>query len=44
VIDKHLLHLEGHRNDLKKDPTYARFAYVTPDDLELLSRTRLNKA
>ena len=43
-LDRHLAHLESHKNDLKRDPIYARFAYVTHDDLEYLNKNRLLKA
>jgi hypothetical protein len=36
--------LEGHKNDLKKDHIYARYAYVTYDDLEYLNKNRFLKA
>ena len=42
-LDKHLAHLESHRNDLKRDPIYARFAYVTYEDLEYLNSNKLLK-
>ena len=39
-IERHLKTLEGYKNDLKKDPIYARYAYVTYEDLETLSKAR----
>ena len=32
--------LENYRNELKKDPIYAKYAYVTHEDLENLSKKR----
>lgn len=40
-IERHLKQLDVLRNDLKKDPIYAKFAYVTHEDLEYLSKNRL---
>jgi len=34
VLDRHIEHLESHKNELKKDPVYAKYAYVTLSDLE----------
>jgi hypothetical protein len=42
-LDKHLLNLERHRDSLKYDETYARYAYVTYEDLELLNHKRFYK-
>jgi hypothetical protein len=40
-IERHLKQLEHYRNDLKRDPIYAKYAYVTHEDLENLSRNKL---
>ena len=39
-LDKHLQHLENHKNELKMDDTYARYAFVTYEDLEYLNKHR----
>lgn len=36
-LDRHLQKLEEHRESLKRDDTYARFAYITYEDLEVLN-------
>jgi hypothetical protein len=43
-LDKHLEHLENHKNDLKRDHVYGRYAYVTYEDLEYLNKNRLLKS
>lgn len=43
-IEKHIEHLENHKNELKRDSTYARYAYVTYEDLEYLNKNRMLKA
>jgi hypothetical protein len=35
--------LENHKNDLKRDHIYARYAYVTYEDLEHLNKNHLLK-
>ena len=37
------MNLERHRDSLKYDETYARYAYVTYEDLELLNHKRFYK-
>ena len=39
-LDRHIDHLENHKNELKRDHAYARYAYVTYEDLEFLNRNR----
>jgi hypothetical protein len=42
-LEKHLEHLENHKNELKRDHIYARYAYVTYEDLEFLNKNHLLK-
>jgi hypothetical protein len=37
------MNLERHRESLKYDDTYARYAYVTKEDLELLNHPNFYK-
>ena len=38
-----MINLERHRESLKYDETYARYAYVTREDLELLNHPKFYK-
>lgn len=39
-IDKHIEHLENHKNELKMDHAYSKYAYVSYEDLDHLNRGR----
>lgn len=43
-IESHLNLLESYRRDLKKDPIYAKYAYVMHEDLENLSNKLLQNS
>lgn len=42
-LDRHLINLQNHRENLMHDENYARYAYVTYEDLELLNNASFYK-
>ena len=43
-MDRHIENLERHKNDLRRDSVYGKYAFVTYEDLDILNQMKLLKS